>query len=261
MEKSLLIFKPDSALIIDFFKKVTLLLEQRQLKVVKRGCFTMTKDQVFGIWHTRCLDPMIYEIMLRAYENKEMIFWVVEGEMAIIKCLEIKKTIRSQFSLSFIKNCIHCPNDKKEYDSNMRCIYNIEKYIKPELYYDLRDKMILSKRLISEDDIQKCANFFADAEESSYKKLYQKKESYQVTLYRDNLHWLTEYAVILYNIIIKNTLCEAYLYAMATIEYEKAPVFFSDDFKQAKETYNQLKKEGLLVSIQEGTDIAMQVFS
>lgn len=251
MEHSLLLFKPDSFSYPEIFQETKLILKECNLEIVNKKEFVINKGQILGIWSKRCFDPFTYNVMVKAYEGKNFLLWEVKGNNAITVCLNIKKKIRTKYSLSFIKNSVHSPNNINEYKANMVAIYKTMTPIHPPLYYELTEVMNKSKRVIEKDSFSKCIDFFVTAEDKIYKDLYKCSKKYEIILDRDNIHWLTEYAVLLYNNMPELPLCTAYIYAMAVVEYEKVPIYRTDDIHSVDKMFSLLQASKLMMRIHE----------
>lgn len=251
MEKSLLLFKPDSFRLLDVFEEAEEMLMANHVEIVTKRDFIMCKEQILGIWHKRCNDPIIYDCMIKAYENQKVCLWLVRGRNAINICLQIKKVTREKYGVSFIKNCIHCPNDMAEYEDNIMVIRGRKKYSHSKQYYKLKEYIERSERSINIQNMNESIHFFINAEDTIYKPMCQNSAKLQIVLYRDGIHWLTEYAVLLYNHMFEMTLCDAYRNAMTVVEYGKAPVFFSQDLEQAQRLLQALRRSSLEVFLNE----------
>ena len=245
MEQSLLLFKPDAFLNPLVFKEAEQLLRDNNLEIFGTSRFVINRNQIMGIWSHRCFEPFIYNVMIKAYEGKEFFLWKINGVDAFKICMDVKRKLRQKYALSFINNCIHCPKDTKEYESNLQAIDEVEVYKPSEEYNNLEKTIKNTKRSISFDEFDKCCADFVDVDDTVYKKIFINDKKYEIVLRRDNIHWMTEYAMCLYDNMPDISLKEAYIYAYTVVEYEDVPIFVSSDVSEINKMKDSLKSTWL----------------
>lgn len=249
MEKSLLLFKPNAFLNPLVFKEAEKLLKENSLEIFDTFRFVINSNQIMGIWSHRCFDPFIHNVMIKAYEGKEFLLWKINGADALKICMDVKRKIRQKYALSFINNCIHCPKDTKEYRSNLQAIDEVNVY-KPSEEYDKLEKTLKNtKRLISFEDFDKCCTDFVDVDETVYKRVFINDKKYEIVLHIDNIHWMTEYAMCLYDNMPDISLKEAYIYAYTVVEYEDVPIFASSDLSEINKMMDSLNDTWLKLGV------------
>lgn len=249
LENSLLLFKPEAFQIAVIFEKTEEMLISKKIQIISKRRVILDRNQVLGIWERRCFDPFTYYMMLEAYENKEFELWLVQGENAIENCKVIKKKLRSLYSPTFICNGVHSPGSEEEYKENLSIITEGKTFVFPRLFFSLSDTVAASKRKISQEELIHCAHEFIHIKEEVFVKSEKPTKKNQVVVRIDNVHWLTEYAVILYNCFPTISLLEAYIYATIIVEFSEAVIYVTDDRIEAEQIVEKLRTNGLLPQV------------
>ncbi len=257
VEESFLLFKPEAFMNPSIFVTAEQMLLGRKISINSKSRVQLSRDQVLGIWKKRCFDPFSYYLMIEAYENKEFEIWMLEGEAAIGISKEIKKALRKLYAYSFACNGVHSPSSRDEYEDNMLSIKRETPFVFPSLFFSLSDLIANSKRKISEDDLKACALDFIPQKEEQIIELGNLPGKFRVVVEIDNVHWLTEYAVALFNCFEEMPLLDAYMYATNIVENDESVVFASEDLLKASESKDFLRQLGLSARITEGNQSAV----
>ena len=114
---SLAILKPDF-IKLNLFVLLERLLKDNGLVIISKSMISM--DLVF-VKQLYQWDKIDYPNEIGAYLCSEpMPVWIIQGENAIIAMLEIKKFLRSRYSIDRLHTLIHCPDTtidfNREYD-------------------------------------------------------------------------------------------------------------------------------------------------
>lgn len=246
-------FKPEAFLNPTVFDAAERMLINDNVRIISKQRIHLNHNQVLGIWKKRCFDPFSYWTMLEACENKEFEIWMAEGDNSIEICRKNKKELRKYFAYSFVCNGVHSPGSAEEYKDNMAVIKCGQPFEFPPLFFSLSKQIEDSKRKINDDDLKNCIREFIKVkEEQIIESGDDLKGKYRITVEIDNIHWLTEYALDLYNCIGDISLLDAYIYATNIVEFDTAMVYAGEELAVVNEIRDSLQQLGLLVQIEQG---------
>ncbi|HOX10761.1 MAG TPA: NUDIX pyrophosphatase [Candidatus Moranbacteria bacterium] len=118
---SLAILKPDFKR-LDLFNLLEEILKKKELVIISRAEIFMDLDFVKLLYQWEKID---YSNEIRMYLCSEsMPIWVVRGNNAIIKMLEIKSFFRMRYSEDQLRTLIHCPDTTLDFEREYQLINN-----------------------------------------------------------------------------------------------------------------------------------------
>ncbi len=119
IDRSIILVKPDMierSLDEDFKER----MKKEGLKIIAFGQILMDLDFVKRFYGWSVID---YVVELSEYLcRKPLLVWLIEGDKAIQKLINIKKEIRARYCLSKLCNLFHCSDSREDFEREYKLI-------------------------------------------------------------------------------------------------------------------------------------------
>lgn len=117
--RSLVILKPDF-IRLNLFALLEKLLKDNDLLIISKSIISMNLDFVKKLYQWVDVN---YPNEINAYLCSEpMPIWIIQGKNAIIKTMNIKKLLRSQYSVDRLHTLIHCPDTISDFEREYKLL-------------------------------------------------------------------------------------------------------------------------------------------
>lgn len=122
-EKTFLLFKPNRYNTRDVYNYVCEELRKKGLIIEKSYQKKLSEEHIKRLWPRQSKDQILLNTFLIMCDEETTIIEIC-GDNAIDIVYRIKKTVRTIYATGIIRNCIHAPIDKEEYENQIRAIYD-----------------------------------------------------------------------------------------------------------------------------------------
>ena len=118
---SLVILKPDFCN-LDLFNELLSLFTNKNIEVVAVSSVLMDVDFIKKLYKW---EKLLYPVEIKEYLCSEnMPIWIVRGNDAIIKTLNIKKALRDKYSQDELHTLLHCPDSHDDFLREYKLLIN-----------------------------------------------------------------------------------------------------------------------------------------
>lgn len=256
LEKSFVLFKPDSYREHRIIEEVRGYLNYNKLKIIKEMSLKLTSDNIQNIWEFTKQDVISRKILNKYIRDRKLLLIVLEGEDAIKKINILKKIIRRKYAVNFLQNCIHAPRTQEEYEKDIDIFSGgVKNYkIKNRLIYDTGEfekfEKLLKNNEKMNENIDKIYSIIINKNIDTYLDINNHICKYKLYLHNDSIHELIYIVGALYNFLPKISLVEAYLMAISAEQNSKCLIMSAHQKTTVGAVYCKLREVGVIVSIE-----------
>lgn len=115
MERTLIIFKPDSNNNIKLKKDIRYALKKYGLEVIKKEVLVLDEQRTLAIWKHCADDYVLKQLLFKYLSGKKLKIYYILGNDAVRKGNVIKRFLRNKYGKSYYSNCVHIPDSYEEY--------------------------------------------------------------------------------------------------------------------------------------------------
>ena len=127
MERTLIIFKPDSNNNIKLKKDIRYALKKYGLEVIKKEVLVLDEQRTLAIWKHCADDYVLKQLLFKYLSGKKLKIYYILGNDAVGKGNVIKRFLRNKYGKSYYSNCVHIPDSHEEYVYDFELLKSIDK--------------------------------------------------------------------------------------------------------------------------------------
>lgn len=236
MDKTFLVFKPDSMENNMIINETIRLVLSKDLSIVRNQIVNLNESQIANIWPHLAQDPVCLFLQNSYINQKELSVFFIEGKDAIKQIDCIKNRIRKQYAKWQCSNCLHAPRNVSEYENDINIMFNsLPEASKQNFIHN--DIPFHRFKLLSETELKECADIlWSTIPQFNYKEMYNvlltrakiKKQKY-IMLKNDNNNKLQFVVAAIYDYFQCLEIEDAYYISMAADWLGEFPMFLSSD--------------------------------
>lgn len=127
MEKTLIIFKPDSNNNIKLKRDMKCVLKKYGLSVSRQEVLILDEQRTLAIWNHCADDYVLRQLLFKYLSGKKLKIYYVLGNNAVKVGAVIKRFLRNKYGKSYYSNCVHIPDSYEEYMYNFQLLKTVDK--------------------------------------------------------------------------------------------------------------------------------------
>lgn len=119
MEKTLIIFKPDSDNNIKLKIDMRYVLKRYDLEVIREEVLILDEQRTLAIWNHCADDYVLKQLLFKYLSGKKLKIYYILGNDAVRKGAVIKRFLRNKYGKSYYSNCVHIPDSYSGYTRSL----------------------------------------------------------------------------------------------------------------------------------------------